>query len=57
MRWIPALLLCVVASLLPWRLRIWFAAFLGWSAQALHYASYLLLRVILRRLEGRKPRT
>ena len=42
--------LCLFAVLLPWRLRILFAEFLGWLTQLIYYTYYCIFNYILREL-------
>jgi hypothetical protein len=42
--------LCLFAVLLPWRLRILFAEFLGWLTQLIYYTYYGIFNYILREL-------
>ncbi len=49
-RWI-AWLICVVAVLLPWRLRVWFASALGWGAQGVYWLYARILAVLVKNLK------
>jgi hypothetical protein len=50
-----ALLLCLLALFLPWRLRVGFANLLGWSAQGLYWLYAALMRVMIRNLAPKEP--
>lgn len=51
MKRLIALLICTVAILLPWRLRVFFANSLGWIAQGVYWLYFSLMRLIIKNLK------
>jgi hypothetical protein len=49
-----AFLICLVAILLPWRLRIAFANAIGWVGQGVYWFYMRLMRWMLRQLKPGK---
>ncbi|MCK9594779.1 MAG: hypothetical protein PHH68_07375 [Candidatus Omnitrophica bacterium] len=48
------LLICFIGVLLPWRARVIFSELLGWIAQAMTGAYFLLAKFIIKSLSGSK---
>ena len=49
---ILALIICSVAVILPWRLRIIYAEMLGWAAQAVTAAYFHIIRFLVKSLSS-----
>ena len=47
-------LICVIALMLPHRLRVWFSEFLGWITQGVYYAYYGLLNYLVANVKQTK---
>lgn len=47
-----AFVVCVIAVLLPWRLRIVFSEILGWFVQGAYFAYYGILNYLIRELKN-----
>lgn len=54
MKRILGFLICLIGVLLPWRARVIFSELLGWIAQAMTGAYFLLVKFIVKSLAGPK---
>ena len=54
MRWLGAFIVCILALMLPWRLRVMFANAMGWTAQGVYFLYYSLIKYLLKNLQGKK---
>lgn len=50
-----AFFICLIAVLLPWRLRVWFANAIGWMAQGVYWIYMKIFKIIIRNLTPSKP--